>query len=456
MFCLPKRFFSGIFFVGIGGVSMSALALLLASHGVPVRGCDSRESVFVRRLRETGIEASVGEAEIREPVVVYTEAIDIHAPLLERARREGREILTRAALLGEIAQAYPHVISVAGCHGKTSATAMLAHILSATDLPFTCHIGGEDTEFGNYHSTGEEYFLTEACEFRRSFLSLHSGIAVILNTDLDHTDCYADAQELLYAYSAFAGAADRVIVNAEDENAAKIPHALSFGIRMGDIHATRICPDGERYAFTVCEGNVPVTRIRLNVLGRVQMQNALAAYAAARLAGVTPRTIAMGLEQFHGVRRRFERAGTMGGLPVICDYAHHPAEIAAAIETAEKLCRGTVRLLFQPHTYTRTRDLMADFVSVLRRAEAPVIYRTYAAREKFFWEGSAPALVSRVPEAVYVQSPQEAKRRLLENAHPDDLILILGAGDIDEIMRSVLDVRAAPVAPCVRRLRDIR
>ena len=437
---------------------MSALALLLTAHGVPVRGCDSRESFFLQKLRDAGIGVSIGEdVSIREPIVVYTEAVDLHAPLLEKARREGRVILSRAALLGEIAQAYPQVLSVAGCHGKTSATAMLAHIFSAANLPFTCHIGGEDARFGNYHSTGEDYFLTEACEFRRSFLSLHSGIAVILNTDLDHTDCYADARDLLQAYTAFAGAADKVVVNAEDENAARISHALSFGVRMGDIHAARICPDGERYAFTVCEGNIPVTRIRLNVLGRVQMQNALAAYAAARLAGVTSRAIAAGLEQFYGVKRRFEWAGTMGGIPVICDYAHHPAEIAAAIETAEKLCRGTVRVLFQPHTYTRTRDLMADFVSVLRRVESPVIYRTYAAREKFFWEGSAPALVSRIPEAVYAQSPQEAKRRLLENSEPDDLILVLGAGDIDEIVRSLLDnVRTAPACPCAHRQSDSR
>lgn len=439
---LSNRLFGGVYFIGIGGVSMSALANLLADAGVPVRGCDARESFFVRKLRARGIPVTVGEvpeAAISEPVIVYTEAVDRHTTLLEQAQKEGKEVLTRAMLLGEIAQAYPHVLSVAGCHGKTSATAMLAHIFSAAGMPFTCHIGGEDTAFGNYFSTGREYFLTEACEFRRSFLSLKSEIAVVLNTDLDHTDCYASAEDILNAYTRFAAAAQQVVVNAEDANAVRIPHALSFGVHTGDIRATRICANGEQYCFTVSEKGIPVTRIRLRVLGRVQMQNALAAYAAARLAGIPARTIAEGLEDFRGVKRRFEYAGTLNHIPVICDYAHHPAEMRAAIATAEGICRGTVRVVFQPHTYTRTRDLMADFVSVLRRAESPVVYRTYAARETFFWEGSAPALVSRVPEAVYVQSPHDLRRRLLETAQKDDLILVLGAGDIDEIVRGLLD-----------------
>lgn len=429
----------GVYFVGIGGVSMSALAGLLSERGIRVRGCDARESVFVRELRQRGIAVTVGEEEITEPTVVYTEAVDIHSAMLEKARAEGKRLLTRAQILGMIAGEYPHVLSVAGCHGKTSATSMLAHVFFHAGKQATCHIGGEDLDFGNYRSTGNEYFLTEACEFRRSFLSLESEIAVILNTDLDHTDCYKNAGDLLEAYKKFAAAAKSAIVNADDANAIGIPHALSFGLHAGDIRASKLYSDGEYYTFTLSEKNIPVARIRLHVLGKVQIQNALAAYAAARLSGISPREIAEGLEEFRGVKRRFERIGTLNGIPMICDYAHHPAELAAALSTAEGLCRGTVRVVFQPHTYTRTRDLMADFVAVLKRAENPLIYRTYAAREPFFFEGSAPALVSRIPEAQYVQSPSDLRRRLAETAQKDDLILVLGAGDIDEIARGLLD-----------------
>lgn len=427
------------YFIGIGGVSMSALALLLHERGVRVRGCDARESEFTKKLRAAGIGVAVGDEEITEDVVVYTEAVDVHAPCLDRARNAGKRLLGRAELLGRIAEEYPHVLAIAGCHGKTSATSMLAHIFFHADRKCTCHIGGEDSEYSNYHSTGKEYFLTEACEFRRSFLKLRSEIAVILNTDLDHTDCYRDGEELLDAYRFFAAGAQKVVVNADDANARTIPHALSFGFHAGDVRARHLFEDGERYAFTVTEHGVPTVRIKLAVQGRVQVGNALAAYSAARLCGFTPEEIRQGLESFRGVKRRFEHVGTLRGIPVICDYAHHPREIGAALDAAEGICAGTVRLVFQPHTYTRTRDLMKDFVSVLKRAENPIIYRTYAARERFSFDGSAVSLVSRIPEAMYVQTPENLKKRLLEEIGEADIVLVLGAGDIYEIVKSILD-----------------
>ena len=271
---------------------MSALALLLSDCGISVRGCDARESSFVKKLRARGIGVCIGEEQrITEKTVVYTEAVDVHASMLETARREGKTILTRAQLLGQIAQEYPHVLSVAGCHGKTSATSMLAHVFFHAGKPSTCHIGGEDLDFGNYHSTGDSYFLTEACEFRRSFLSLNSEVAVVLNTDLDHTDCYESAQDLLKAYRQFAASAKNAVVNADDANAIAIPHALSFGLHAGDVRAIRLYSDREQYTFTISEKNIPVARVSLQVRGKVQVQNALAAYAAARLSGLTPREI---------------------------------------------------------------------------------------------------------------------------------------------------------------------
>ena len=429
----------GVYFVGIGGVSMSALAQLLHAQGIPVRGCDVRENHFTRKLRALGIPVVIGTDAPREETIVYTEAADAHAALLRRAEEEGKTVLSRAVFLGLLARTFPHVLSVAGCHGKTSSTAMLAHIFLQAGLPFTCHLGGEDVCFGNVCRTGGEYLITEACEFRRSFLSLESDTAVILNTDLDHTDCYRGRAELLEAYRAFAAKARRVVVNADDAEAQKIPHTLSFGLYAGDVRAEKLCAEEERYTFTVTEHGVPVVRISLGVTGKMQVSNALAAYCAARLAGLTPAAIRTGLESAKGVRRRFERAGTMGGIPVVLDYAHHPAELAATLSAAQKICRGTVRVVFQPHTYTRTRDLMEDFVRVLKRAEDPVIYRTYAAREPFFFEGSAPALVSRIPEAIYCQTPADLKRRVIQLSREDDLILALGAGDIDAIVRGLLD-----------------
>lgn len=430
----------GVYFIGIGGVSMSALACLLADCGVRVRGSDAKESAQTRKLAARGIPVSVGEDEvISENTVVYTGAIADGHPQLSAARRAGKRLMSRAELLGRVAEEYPNVISVSGCHGKTTCSAMISHILLSAGKAFTCHIGGEDASLGNYHMTGHDYFVTEACEFQRSFLSLRSSVAVVLNIDKDHTDCYADEEEIFGAFAEFASRSDKVVVNADDLRARALPHALSFGLHGGDVRAENLRSAEERYAFTVTEGGVPLVRVRLRLAGKVHVKNALAAYCTARLVGLSPSEIKAGLENFSGIKRRFECVGNYCGVPVICDYAHHPREISEVFHTAQKLCGGTVRLVFQPHTYTRTRDLMAEFVSALKEAENPIIYKTFAAREKFDAEGSAYTLVSKVPEAVYVQSPSQLEARLCaEGLHSDDLILVLGAGDIYDIMLGIV------------------
>ena len=440
MFFGEEIFKEGVYFIGIGGVSMSALARLLRDHGVLVRGSDEAESGFTRQLEREGISVHIGSSEeITERTVVCTGAIgETHAQLAS-ARRAGKTVLSRAELLGIIAVKFPCVVSVAGCHGKTTTTCMLAHIFKEAGAPFTAHIGGEDCTFGNYHAVGEKYFLTEACEFRRSFLSLKSDIAIVLNCDRDHTDCYKGEEELLEAYLEFAEKAQTVVVNVDDLRARSIPHTLDFGLHSGRIRAEKLSSFGEKYAFTVSEDDVPVVRVRLNVVGKVHVYNALAAYAAARLAGLSGEEIRRGLESFTGVRRRFEAVGKLDGVPVVCDYAHHPREIAATIDTAERLCRGTVRLVFQPHTYTRTRDFLEEFVDVLKRTEEPIIYHTYSAREKFDYAGSAVRLAGCIKGARYVQTHEGLRARLTEKLEKDDLILVLGAGDIYDIIMSILD-----------------
>lgn len=419
---------------------MSALALLLHDRGVHVRGSDRVESDFTNMLKARGISVHIGESEeIYESTVVYTGAVDERNPQLAAAMRAGKRLIPRAELLGEVAKTFPRVLSVAGCHGKTSTSSMLAHIFEGGNRPYTCHIGGEDLKFGNYRRTGEEFFLTEACEFQRSFLSLHGEVALVLNTDRDHTDCYGSDEEISEAYARFASQSQKQVVNADDRYARKIPHTLSFGRYAGDIVAGRVYSDGEKYRFTVYEKSTPMVDIHLRVYGEIHVQNALAAYAAARLMGFSATEIKRGIESFEGVKRRFERMGTLSGVPVICDYAHHPKEIETTLKTAERICRGTVRLVFQPHTYTRTRDLMEDFVRVLKRAENPIVYKTYAAREEFDGSGSAYALVSRIPEAAYVQSPEQLKKRLLAEIKQDDLILVLGAGDIYSLVNNIPD-----------------
>ncbi len=435
-----KRF-SGVYFIGIGGVSMSALALCLKERGLSVRGSDAAESSLTQKLRERGIPVSIGEGEdVTEELVVVTGAILPEHRQLSAARKEGKTILTRAELLGIVASDFPHVVSVAGCHGKTTTSCMLAHIFKSAGLPFTCHIGGEDLDLGNYDSEGRDYFVTEACEFKRSFLELKSEVGVVLNCDRDHTDCYKTKAELLAAYRDFAANCKRAVVNADDVSARSIPHVLSFGMHNGDIRATSVRSDREVYAFTVEEKGIPVVRVKLNVIGVFNVMNALAAYACARLLGLSAKEIKAGLESFRGVKRRFECIGTFGGIPLVCDYAHHPREIAATLYTARRICEGKVRVVFQPHTYTRTRDLMPDFIEALSKAESPVIYSTYAAREGYDFEGSAVRLTAMIPSAVYIASPARLTHYLLSKIRPKDMVLVLGAGNIYDIAHQIKDI----------------
>ena len=431
---------SGYYFVGIGGVSMSALARLIKDRGEKVRGSDEREGDFTRELRAFGIPVSIGsDEEITEGTVVYTGAISEGHKQIVAAKRAGKRLIGRAEFLGRVAEDFPHVLSVAGCHGKTTTCCMLSHVFLRSGRAFTSHIGGEDSALGNYASTGRDYFLTEACEFQRSFLHLKSEVAVILNCDKDHTDCYKSDEELKTAYKTFASQASRVVVNADDLTARDIPHELSFGLHAGDIRAEQFRSDGERYSFTITERDIPVVRVRLKAVGRVHAYNALAAFAAARLMGFSADEIKRGLEDFTGVKRRFEWVGRINGAPVICDYAHHPREIAATLSTAERLCDGHLHVVFQPHTYTRTRDFMEDFVTVLGRCDHLLLYKTYAARERFDIEGSAAMLASRIPQAGYVQTRLQLAKRLTSSVEEGDMILVLGAGDIYDIVKSILD-----------------
>lgn len=421
--------------IGIGGISMSALALLVHDFKIPVRGCDDSENSLTEKLRANAIHVSIGRGEtITEDTVVYTGAVIDEHPQLRAARQAGKRLLPRAEFLSLIAKEYPHVISIAGCHGKTTTTAMLSHVF-LQNRKATCHIGGEDIEYSNYFSTGNEYFITEACEFQRSFLSLYSETAVILNTDYDHSDCYRTKSELIDAYRQFARQSKHVIVNADDSNARCIPHSISFGRYNGEIRASELSCDGARYSFVITEHDMPLVKIQLNVIGKMSVYHALATFSVARLYGITAEEIGAGLKTFYGVKRRFETIGCFHDVPVIADYAHHPREIAAAIRTAKRICNGRVQVVFQPHTYTRTRDFMNGFVSVLSSIERPIIYETYAAREAFMAEGSAYKLVSNLKNAVYVRTSEQLCKRLSEVTRQNDLILILGAGNIYDIVK---------------------
>lgn len=426
-----------IYFIGIGGISMSSLAKFLSVCGYEVSGSDGSKNEETEALAFYGVKVYVGEDDERpslrdSDVVVYTDAIPMEHKELQWAKANARSVYSRAEMLEMIAKEFSNVLSVAGSHGKTTCTSICAHILKTCGVPFTAHIGGADSTFGNFFSSGMDYFVTEACEYKKNLLKVPSNRAILLNIDKDHMECYESEQALIDCFREYCTRANAAFVCADDERCKSFGECVTFGIKdtLADYRATNIRSNGERYAFTVEEYGKAICRVRLQAIGYCNIYNALAAFAAMRSYGFHEREIARGIEGFTAVKRRFEKIGAYRGASFICDYAHHPKEIISTIATASGVCHGKLYVVFQPHTYSRTKLLMREFVEVLRPIKNLMIYKTYPAREKYDIEGSAATLATVVGNCLYAENIYALRVWLKKTVREGDLVLFLGAGDI--------------------------
>lgn len=423
---------------------MSALAKFCATLGYVVAGSDKMRCETTNSLLYYGIESYIGsDGKRRElqaaDLVVYTDAIPPTDMELMQAKRLGKKIVSRADFLSIVCACFPNVISVAGSHGKTTCTSMISHVLQSLRVPFTAHIGGEDAQLGNFYYTGREYFVTEACEYKKNLLKIRSNRAILLNIDQDHMECYHGEEDLIATFKRYCENAQNAFVCADDERCKRIGNFVTFGIvsPTADYRAVDIRSNGERYSFTVEEYGRATCRVRLKAIGRCNVYNALASYCAARSFGFDGQEIARGLENFTAVKRRFEKIGAFRGASCICDYAHHPREILATIQTAKAICRGRLFVVFQPHTYSRTKLLMEEFVSVLDGLPELMIYKTYPAREEYDEEGSAGTLARRLG-ALYTENAYMLRTWLKRTVREGDLILFLGAGDLYYVAQFLL------------------
>lgn len=426
-----------LYFIGIGGVSMSALAKFLSVKGYAVVGSDGTRGEETENLAFYGVKVFIGEDGERQELlnadaVVYTDAIPPTHAELTRAKRLQKRLFSRAELLSIVCAAFPHTVAVAGSHGKTTCTSICTHVLKSVGVPFTAHIGGEDSTYGNFYSNGFEYFLTEACEYKKNILKIQADAAVLLNIDRDHMECYDGEEDLKNCFRAYCQAAKTAFVCADDEKCANLGEFATFGIQnpLSDYRAVDLRASGERYSFTVEEYGKPLCRIRLKAIGKCNVYNALAAFAVMRSFGFDEKELKRGVENFEAVKRRFERIGAFRGASFVCDYAHHPREIAATIATAEGICKGTLYVVFQPHTYSRTRLLMREFVDVLRPVKNLMIYKTFPAREKYDGEGSAETLARNIGNCLYSENVYVLKTWLKKTVKEGDTVLFLGAGDV--------------------------
>ncbi len=435
-----------VHFVGIGGISMSGIAKVLLNRGVKVSGSDSGEGKTIDELKNLGAIVYKGHSEkniSNQDLVVYTAAVKQDNPELVAAKEKGIEIVDRATILGWIMKDYKNAVSVAGTHGKTTTTSMLACIFMKAMLDPTVMVGGElDLIGGNFRMGKSDYFITESCEYCRSFLKFFPKIAVILNVDVDHLDYYKDLEDIISAFTDFANLVPKdgvVVVPYESENAMRCVENVSgkvftFGMKKGDFVAESVTYSESGYAsFDVYKGNEFLVSVNLSVPGEHNVLNALASVAVAYAMGIDMEYVKEGLLAFVGTHRRFEKKGFVNGALVVDDYSHHPTEIKAMLFAASKTSHKKLWCIFQPHTYTRTYTLFDDFVNAFSEVENLIITDIYAAREKDTGLVSAKQLADKIPNALYIKDFDDIEKYIRENASENDLVITVGAGNIVDV-----------------------
>ena len=423
--------------IGIGGVSMRPLGLVLQGMGVIVSGSDMNASVSTDELIAHGIQVQIGHRAENiggADCIIRTAAVHNDNPEIAAARAQGIPVFERAQAWGVIMREYKNAICVAGTHGKTTTTAMLAHILMAAELDPTVMIGGYLPLLHAGHRVGAgDTILLESCEYCDSFLNFFPTLAVVLNIEADHLDYFKDLDAVERSFRSFAElSTGGVLVNGDDANTVQTMDGLdvvTFGfgaenrIRAVDASKDWRCFD------VLCDG-VKYCHISLPVYGHHNALNALAAAAAAWMMGISAVAVEQGLATFHGAGRRMEYKGCFNGADIYDDYAHHPGELAATIDAVKAMGYKRMIFAFQPHTYTRTKALFDDFVEQLKRPDVLLLAEIYAARERNTIGISSRDLLEKIGAGHYCATLPEVTETLRTLAQPGDVILTVGAGDI--------------------------
>ena len=428
-----------IHLVGIGGVSMRPLALVLQDRGMVISGSDMSDSPALDELRARGIQVYVGHKHgivNGAACLVRTAAARNDNPEISDARAAGIPVFERAEAWGVLMQEYKNAICIAGTHGKTTTTCMVTHIFMEAGRDPTVMIGGYLPLLHAGHRVGSgDTIIAESCEYCNSFHNFSPTVAVINNIEADHLDFFDGLDSIKTSFRHFAQlvpAGGRIIANGDDANtvdALKGLDYLTFGLGAANaVHPEAVSEDW-RHCRVVCGGK-PYCDLSLSVYGKYNLLNALGACAVAWYMGIDGQTAARALEGFTGAGRRFERKGTCNGAVIYDDYAHHPQEVRALLETVRSIGYQRVVVAFQPHTYSRTKAFFNDFVKVLKLADVVVLAEIYAARESDTYHVHSSDLSLQIPGSRWFETLPEVSAYLREIAQPGDIILTIGAGDI--------------------------
>ena len=448
-----------VYFIGIGGISMSGFAELLWDAGFTVKGSDANQSKITEHLASLGIEVFWGQKaeNITSEIdfVVYTAAIHPDNPEFQAAKALGLPMMERAEMVGQVMKNYTNAIGVSGTHGKTTTTSMLTHIFLSAKKDPTISVGGIlEAIHGNIRIGHSENFITEACEYTNSFLKFHPTAGIILNVDADHLDFFKDLDDIRNSFRKFAELLPDdgiLVINSDIEKIEKITENLSckiitFGLeKPADYQAQNIEFDANGCgSFELVRSGTPTgIRIHLAVIGNHNVANALSAIALAEYYDIPMEAIREGLLAFKGTERRFEQKGSFHGVTVIDDYAHHPTEIAATLKAAERFPHKHLWCVFQPHTYSRTKALLHEFAQALSLAENVILTDIYAAREPDPGDISSRNLLEEMKKTnnnvCYFSDFEEIKKYLLKNCIDGDLLITMGAGNVVTIGEELVE-----------------
>lgn len=446
-----------IHFIGIGGIGNSAIAEILINKGIKVSGSDLRENKITKRLAEKGATIYKGhnKSNLENPdLIVYSSAVGED----NEERIEGKNLnipeLNRAEVLGSLMELYKRSIAISGTHGKTTTTSMVTSILSSLDLNPTSLIGGNlDSIKGNVLiGDNDDIFITEACEYKENFLNLKPSYGIILNIEEDHLDYYEDLEHIIESFVNFSKnikSDGALIINNDDYNTKRIhqyidTQIITIGITQeSDYQGKNITFDNFGFpTFDIFYKGELLTKCSLKVPGMHNIYNALSAIALSHIFISDIKKITEGILTFKGVHRRFEIMGDCNGAMIIDDYAHHPTEVKATLSTAKKLDKQRKICVFQPHTYSRTKELLLEFATAFNDADEIIVLDIYAAREKNTFNISSKDLVNEIKKEQknvhYIDSIDNCETYLRDRINEDDLVIMLGAGSIRTLSENLI------------------
>lgn len=446
-----------IHFIGIGGISMSAIALILLKNGFTITGSDISESDNVKALEKKGIKVYIGHKKENITkgldMVVYSKAIHDDNAEIIAAKELGIKLVSRSSILGEIMANYNRRICVAGTHGKTTTTSIISKVMLDKGLEPTINVGGIVDEIGgNYYIGGEDLFIAEACEYTNSFLDFCPSVAVVTNIEEDHLDFFKDLADIKKSFKKFIELLPEdglLVINNRIENIEElVKDAKIRVVTYGDSDSANYYYDNVSYdekhyqSFDVYRDKKFVGRMRQRLIGKHNALNFLAGLAVLTDFGISFEDVKKSLEDFKGARRRLEVKRTVNGVTYIDDYAHHPTEIEASLNALKELKYNNLYLIFQPHTYTRTKALFDEFVRVLGSTAITILAKIYPAREKDLGIVSSSDITESIKKdknnlnnfCEYFETFEEIYEYVSKNAKPGDIVVTMGAGDVYKII----------------------